>query len=205
MTQIGALPVSAGRGVLHNVAGVFKRGDRDHEHHPADTAISGQASQPVGLSDTLEAKSAFPPSPVENHASTTDPGSLRVTVLGAKDLSTSDSKSYVTIRVGDKEFKTKHTSKTATPEWLVFVPRFLIYNQYYSPFVPSRNESFLFAASTLTPKLFAWVHDHKTIGKDKDLGEGEVDVRLYAPFSDIHGLFSLLDLAPHSTPRSFLC
>lgn len=127
MTQIGALPVSAGRGVFQNVAGVFKRGDRDHDHHPVDMATSGQASQPVGVSDTLEAKSTFPIDAAENtHASTAEPGTLRVTVLDAKDLSTSESKSYVTIRVGDKEFKTKHTAKTATPEWSVFLSRSLL-------------------------------------------------------------------------------
>ncbi len=26
------------------------------------------------------------------------------------------------------------------------------------------------------PKLYAWVHDYKTLGKDKLLGTGEVDV-----------------------------
>lgn len=39
-----------------------------------------------------------------------------------------------------------------------------------------RNESFVFAAGALTPKLFAWIHDHKTLGKDKELGAGEIDV-----------------------------
>lgn len=42
-----------------------------------------------------------------------------------------------------------------------------------------RNESFTFAAGAFTPKLFAWVHDHKTLGKDKLLGEAEIDVRSY--------------------------
>jgi len=39
-----------------------------------------------------------------------------------------------------------------------------------------RNEAFVFAASALTTKLFICVHDHKTIGKDKDLGDAEVEV-----------------------------
>lgn len=42
-----------------------------------------------------------------------------------------------------------------------------------------RNESFLFSASALTPKLHTWIHDHKTLGRDKEMGEGDVDVSFY--------------------------
>ncbi|KAF5377486.1 hypothetical protein D9615_005116 [Tricholomella constricta] len=152
MTQIGGLPVSAGKGVFHGVAGVFRK-DHNQAPEPKDLS-SGQASQPVGLSDNLDAKSAaFPVS--DGGGAPQEPGTLRVTVLSAKDLTTHDSKPYATIRVGDKEFKTKHVGRTASPEW---------------------NESFMFTAGIHTPKLFAWIHDHKTLGKDKDLGEGEVDI-----------------------------
>lgn len=41
-----------------------------------------------------------------------------------------------------------------------------------------RNESYICAASLLTPKCYVWIHDHKTLGKDKEIGEGEIDVRL---------------------------
>ena len=41
-----------------------------------------------------------------------------------------------------------------------------------------RNGSFKFAASALTPKMFIWMHDHKTLGKDKEIGEAEIDVRV---------------------------
>ncbi|RDB28789.1 Uncharacterized protein PYUK71.03c [Hypsizygus marmoreus] len=157
MTQITGLPVNAGKGVLHGVASVFKKGDREQERAPVPDIPSGQASQPVGLSDNLEAQSTtFPTSKgsVEGGESR-EPGTLRVTILDAKDLSQTDCKPYATIRVGDKEVKTKHTGKTGTPEW---------------------NESFVFAAGPMTPKLYAWVHDHKTLGKDKELGDGEVDI-----------------------------
>jgi len=40
-----------------------------------------------------------------------------------------------------------------------------------------RKESFFCPAGPLTPKLFLWLFDHKTIGKDKEIGDGEVDVR----------------------------
>ncbi|KAG6817624.1 hypothetical protein H0H87_006252 [Tephrocybe sp. NHM501043] len=151
VTQIGALPVtaglSAGKGVLHGVTGLFKHGH--HEEQPESKELpSGQASQPVGASGHA---TAFP---VASGSEPSEPGTLRVTILDAKDLSGGETRPYATIRVGDKEFKTKHVARTATPEW---------------------NETFTFSAGPHTPKLFAWIHDHKTIGKDKDLGEGEVD------------------------------
>lgn len=37
---------------------------------------------------------------------------------------------------------------------------------------------FVFPASvTTTTKIFVWIYDHKTLGKDRELGSGEVDVR----------------------------
>jgi len=152
MTQFGGLPVAAGKGVLHGVAGVFKK-----EHHDRETipdVPSGQASRPAWLPDTLQARNtaALPNTSMDGSAQ--EPGTLQVTVVNAKDLS-SDSRPYATIRVGDKEVKTKHTGKTSNPEW---------------------GETFEFPAGALTPKLFAWIHDHKTLGRDKELGDGEVDI-----------------------------
>jgi hypothetical protein len=43
-------------------------------------------------------------------------------------------------------------------------------------FVP-RNETFDFPVGPSTPKLHVTIFDHKTLGKDKLLGEAEVDVR----------------------------
>ncbi|KAF8971456.1 C2 domain-containing protein [Flammula alnicola] len=159
MTSLGGLPASAGKGVFHGVTGVFKR-DKEPEEAagvPPDLP-TGQASQPVGVSpDMRVAAAAFPSTEALNGPSvaTHEPGTLRVTVLDAKDLPHQDVKPYATIRVGDKEYKTKHTGKTNCPEW---------------------NESFTCAASVFTPKCFVWIHDHKTLGKDKEIGEGEVDI-----------------------------
>ncbi|KAJ7462762.1 C2 domain-containing protein [Mycena galericulata] len=156
MTQFGGLPVTAGKGVLHGVTGVFKKGGKEEELHqqapPVPDIPAGQASHPIGQSDTLHADAS---SLSHETPATTEPGTLTVTVLDAKDLSSNESKPYATIRLGDKEFKTKPTHKTATPEW---------------------NETFQFAAGTFTPKLYIWIHDHKTLGKDKLLGEGEIDI-----------------------------
>jgi len=142
---------------LHGVAGVFKRGEKEQEEEPLvpSDLPSGQSSQPVGLSDHAQMAAATFPTTGNAPATVHEHGTLRVTVLGAKDIASHDTKPYVALRLGDKEFKTKHTGKTDTPEW---------------------NESFIFAASALTPKIFVWIHDHKTIGKDKELAEGDVDI-----------------------------
>lgn len=70
-----------------------------------------------------------------------------------------------------------------------------------------RNESFTCAASIFTPKLFVWIHDHKTIGKDKEIGEGEIDVRLRIFINIIISLpfNSSVDLAPYQTGRHLIC
>ncbi|KAG5220503.1 transmembrane protein [Salix suchowensis] len=160
MTQIGSIPLGAGKGVFHGVTGVFKR-SKDDDSEPENEAPSGQASQPIGNRENGNGNfTAFPTSDsgasIDNGGGGVgEPGTLRVTVLDAKDLPSNDYKPYAIIRIGDKEVKTKHTGKTAAPEW---------------------NESFIFTAGQFTPKLFAWIHDHKTIGKDKLLGDGEVDI-----------------------------
>jgi Ca2+-dependent lipid-binding protein len=176
MTTIGGLPVHAGKGVVHGVAGIFKRKDNSSDDDvvgsvPANLS-SGQATMPVAASDAKEMKVAAFPSSDDLHGPSNEPGTLRVTVLDAKDLSQSDVKPYATIRLGDKEFKTKHV-KSLTPEW---------------------NESFIFAASALTPKLFVWIHDHKTLAKDKELGEGEVDIWRHVKAQGISSNDVMIDL-----------
>ncbi|OJT13069.1 hypothetical protein TRAPUB_10382 [Trametes pubescens] len=158
MTQIGHLPVGAGKGVLHGVTGVFKRrGDSSGSDSDSDRPElpAGVVSKQVDYAAEGTSPPAFP-SVNEGGVHSRDPGTLRVVVKDAKDLSTSDIKPYVLVRVGDKEHKTKHSSKTATPEW---------------------NESFAFAAAPgIQPKMFVWVYDHKTLGKDKLLGSADIDI-----------------------------
>ncbi|KAH9949508.1 tricalbin [Amylocystis lapponica] len=172
MTQIGHLPVGAGRGVIQGVTGVFKKdpakrtGTVTHDRDDDQASLSslslpgGQASHPiVALGAGAAAESAAFPSlngDGTTHVLSQEPGTLRVTIMEAKDLSTAESKPYVVLRVGDKEHKTKHAAKTATPEW---------------------NESFTFAAAPATqPKMFVWIYDHKTLGKDKLLASAEIDL-----------------------------
>ena len=190
MTQIGHIPVGAGKGVIQGVTGVFRRGngsDSDDDKSSPEKSFkelpSGQASQPIGAGQTLAPSSsliALNPSVtiasgngVSSGGPSTGLGTLRVTVLDAKDLSTSDIKPYVTLRVGDKEFKTKHV-KSSTPEWCVIYP---VVDKVFSRLTFNRNEVFAFAAGPSQQKLYAWIYDYKTLGKDKTLGSAEVDVR----------------------------
>lgn len=39
-----------------------------------------------------------------------------------------------------------------------------------------RNESFDFPVGPSTPKLYVSIFDHKTLGKDKALGDADIDV-----------------------------
>lgn len=136
VTQIGSLPVGAGKGVIHGVgkvgnkvSGVLHRSKHDssHDYGASTTSIpeeppSGQVSGPVGAADTANGVN------MANSVATNEnsiefpiePGTLKVSVLTAKDLSAPDSdapKAYVIVRCGEKEHKTKHASKSVTPEW----------------------------------------------------------------------------------------
>ncbi len=113
MTSIGGLPVTAGKGVLSGVAGVFKQ----KENRQDDVVASIPAGQVVGTSDGTQISETNLPSSENVASGTAEPGTLNVTVVDAKDLSQNDIKPYVTVRIGEKEFKTKHTQKTMSPEW----------------------------------------------------------------------------------------
>jgi Ca2+-dependent lipid-binding protein len=118
MTNIGAMPLGAGKGVIQGVAGVFKR-DKNKDDDglpPFQDVAAGQVSRPLPPSEP------FPDTPpsalIENGTKIgTESGSLKVTVMDAKDLSWSDVKPYVVLRLGSVEHKTKHSGKTLTPEW----------------------------------------------------------------------------------------
>ena len=132
MTQIGHIPVGAGKGVIHGVTGVFRRGtgsESDSPERSPDKVTrelpAGQASFPVTGGQTLAPSAALAPMNPSvtivngggaGNGLSTGPGTLRVTILEAKDLSQDEVKPYATVRVGDKEFKTKHV-KSSSPEW----------------------------------------------------------------------------------------
>ncbi|KAI0786120.1 tricalbin [Abortiporus biennis] len=189
MTQIGHLPVGAGRGVVSGVTGVFRRdharkgsvSDSDDEEKSRgffkgsisdlrkkpsvaelgdipEMSSTGQASRSLS---TLAADGSvgYANGSTETSGAPREPGTLKVTVVDAKDLSMSEIKPYVVVRVGEKENKTKHVQKTANPDW---------------------EETFQYTAGAGQTKLYAWVYDHKTLGKDKLLGAGEVEIWRHA-------------------------
>ncbi|KAI9462339.1 tricalbin [Lactarius psammicola] len=171
MTAIGSAPLNAGKGVFHGVAGVFRRGkDSDDDHslfgwgaQPEPKAVipdnpGTQVSQPLGDGERLGVP-AVASTGVIGHNAPLEHGVLKVLVLDAKDLiGGPDVKPYAIVRIGDKEHKTKHAGKTVAPEW---------------------NETFDFPVGPATPKLYVSIFDHKTLGKDKSLGEAEVDILQY--------------------------
>jgi len=131
MTAIGSAPISAGKGVLQGVAGVFRRGkDSEDEHNffgrstqPEPKAVAvpdiqgTQISQPVRDGERLGGLSA---ADTNGHSAPPESGVLKVLILDAKDLvGGPDVKPYAVARIGEKEFKTKHTGKTVAPEWYV--------------------------------------------------------------------------------------
>lgn len=119
MTHIGHIPVGAGKGVIQGVTGVFKR----RGSTSSSSSDEGRQELPAGVvakQVDYAAEGSSPPnfpSINEGGANSRDPGTLRVVVRDAKDLAMSDIKPYVVLRVGDKEHKTRHAPKTATPEW----------------------------------------------------------------------------------------
>lgn len=123
-------PINAGKAVLQGVTGVFKRGrDSEDEHivfnlggHPEPKAVPDipgtQVSQPVGDGEHLGVPAVS--SDTNGHSAHSEQGVLRVSVLDAKDLiGGPDVKPYAVLRIGEKEYKTKHTGKTVAPEWYV--------------------------------------------------------------------------------------
>ena len=120
MTQIGHIPMGAGKGVISGVTGIFGRrgsvSSVSSDEHRAPDPPAGVVAKPVDFAG--EGPAAFPNVPNGNgNGHTSEPGTLRVVVKEAKDLGSTDVKPYAIVRVGDKEQKTRHVSKTACPEW----------------------------------------------------------------------------------------
>ena len=129
MTQVGALPLQAGKGVFHGVTRVFGRGGN---HSSDDGSIidapdmgTGQASHPIGANSIGVGENVFTTpgqgiSGAGGHGSghLTEPGIVKVTVIEAKDYNPGgDSlKPYVILKLGDKEHKTTHRPKSTSSE-----------------------------------------------------------------------------------------
>ncbi|CCO26784.1 Tricalbin-3 [Rhizoctonia solani AG-1 IB] len=166
MTQVGGVPLGAGRAVGRKIGGLFGR-DKDSSDDlpevPALPAVTedasaangnGTANGSVGSAAGIAIKPPGSPAP--------GPGTLKVTLHRAKDLTGVEegdvAKPFVILKIGDKDHKSKHV-KSNTPEW---------------------NESFTFPnTSTEIRTLHVTILDRKTFGKDPILAEGTIDIWRY--------------------------
>ncbi|WVF68009.1 hypothetical protein IAT40_002771 [Kwoniella sp. CBS 6097] len=161
---IGSVGGFAGRRV-----GLIKKKDKSGKEilveQPEDAAglgyeiPAGQVSEPSGAGMDGVVPGAGVPGPnattlpIGEGDAPTEPGTLGVTVLAAKDLR-AGTKPYVQLKLGGKSHKTDHV-KSATPEW---------------------NESFNFNVAPGVSTFIVTVYDHHTLGKDIEMGEAEVDI-----------------------------
>jgi hypothetical protein len=132
MTQVGTLPLQAGKGVFHGVTRAFGRGGNGGNHSSDDGSIidipemaPGQASKPIGAGGVGVGEDVFtgPGQGIsgaggQGNGHLSEPGIVKITVLEAKDYNPSgDSlKPYVILKSGDKEHKTSHRPKSASSE-----------------------------------------------------------------------------------------
>lgn len=193
MTQVGSLPLQAGKGVFHGVTRAFGRSGHNGNHSSDDGSIievpemgPGQASKPIGAGGIGVGESVFngpgegiSGAGAQGNGSLTEPGIVKVTVLEAKDYNPGGDglKPYVILKSGDKEHKTSHRPKSTGSEcaW---------------------NEQCAFVVNSSQSKILVWVHDYKTIGRDKLLGAGEIDIwRHLNPPNGIYSTEVLVQLA----------
>lgn len=69
----------------------------------------------------------------------------------------------------------------------------------------NRNECFTFMAGPSQSKLFVWIHDYKTLGKDKLLGSGEVEVGCFDTFYFLASADWLVGMATCEARRVSIC
>ena len=132
MTQVGALPIQAGKGVLHGVTRAFGRGGGGGNHSSDDGSIidvpemtPGQASKPIGAGGIGVDGDVFtgPGQGIsgaggEGNGHLTEPAIVKVTVLEAKDYNPHGDglRPYVILKSGEKEHKTSHRHKSMSSQ-----------------------------------------------------------------------------------------
>ncbi|KAG8762146.1 hypothetical protein FRC11_010840 [Ceratobasidium sp. 423] len=165
MTQVGGVPLGAGRAVGRKIGGLFGRDKDSSEDLPEVPPLpsapdvlpangNGTANGSVGSAAGMAVKPLSSPTP--------GPGTLKVILHRAKDLTGIEegdtAKPFVILRIGDKDHKSKHV-KSNTPEW---------------------NESFSFPnTSTDIRTMHVAIMDKRTFGKDPILAEGTIDIWRY--------------------------
>ncbi|KIM32474.1 hypothetical protein M408DRAFT_327029 [Serendipita vermifera MAFF 305830] len=188
VTQVGAAPVMVGKGVIGGVGvagkgvvggvgavgkgvkGVFGSRKKSVSEGPLVATGATDASgvpvpavpaivEPVPVAPGYSVANDSQTFPKTDEASNgTLEGIMRISGLSGREMADSDGdqvRPYVVATVGGKEVKTKHLSKTNAPEW---------------------DESFTFQVGPDTKTLRLEVMDHKTIGRDKTIGQLEIPI-----------------------------
>lgn len=179
MTQVGGMPLGAGRAVGRKALGLFARGEKSGSLDelpevppvppvpplPPTVERNGTANSNGAANGSLgsAAGAAMKPPAMP----TPGPGTLKVTLHRAKDLTGIEegdtAKPFVILKIGDKEHKSKHV-KSNTPEWYVLV---LGTNPSLRSKFFIRNETFLFPNTTTDIRtLHVIILDKRTFGKD---------------------------------------
>lgn len=132
VTQVGALPLQAGKGVFQGVTRAFGRGGNGGNHSSDDGSIidvaemaSGHAPKQIGADSIGVGENVFTGGGQgmsgvggqgDGHPSV--PVTVKVTVLEAKDYNPhgENLKPYVILKCGDKEHKTSHRPKSSSSE-----------------------------------------------------------------------------------------
>jgi hypothetical protein len=184
MTTVGSAPIALGKGVgkgvfaggkgmVHGVGhagrslGLVKKKDHAGNEILVDEEVpngNGTHHEVGATNATGEAAEGA----VSEH------GMLSVTCVTSKDLvGAHEGKAYVQLKLGDKTHKTGHHKKT---EWCVYLSVIIGFDRHAHAFAMFRNETLRFTTSGDTNSLSVKVFDHKTLGKDKELGEAVLDV-----------------------------
>ncbi|WWD07266.1 hypothetical protein V865_005363 [Kwoniella europaea PYCC6329] len=168
VTTIGGVPLGVGKGVVHGGGAVIGGKDKNgkevlvEQPEPGLDGFeipAGQVSEPsgTGLDGAIPGGGVPGPKattlPLGEGTGPSEPGTLGVTVIGAKDLK-AGTKPYVQLRLGGKTYKTDHV-KSSTPDW---------------------DETFNFNVAPGTTSFNVTVYDHHTLGKDPEIGTAEVDI-----------------------------
>jgi len=169
MTQLGTMPFGATKGVAHGVGnmgkiakGVFGRPKSIEEVRAPETvdppagqvSVAEAAVTGNGVSAAIAGGTAS--SVGKDAMSPPESGTIKVSVVGAKDLGAGgEIRPYVVVKSGKEEFKTRHGAKTSAPEW---------------------DDVFSLTSNTETRTINVAVFDHKTLGKDRSLGEADVEI-----------------------------
>lgn len=141
MSSVASAPLGAGKGVAHGVGAMGKAGkglfgrpkpieegneSRITEPHPTQLSVPAPATKALPSAPGDASSSGLPVAANTALAAGDDvnptDGSLKVTVIGAKDVSMageSSIKPYVVVKVGLNDVKTKHSGKTQAPQWYV--------------------------------------------------------------------------------------